>query len=175
MADPPTSRLSAGWFDRLIDALALIAGIVLCSLTGLICLDVAARYFRLFSTPWTLDIAEYFLYVITFFGAPWVLREGGHIAIDIFVQQLNPRARRRAVMLSHTIGAVVCGVLLYYACRVWWRSFSDKTLIHETFVFPEWIILAVAPPIFLMLLVVFLRWLLWPPDAADTEPSTDGL
>ena len=49
----------------------------------LICLDVTARSLRLFATPWTLDIAQYSLYLITFFGAPWVLREGGHISIDV--------------------------------------------------------------------------------------------
>ncbi|MFQ5856984.1 MAG: TRAP transporter small permease [Anaerolineae bacterium] len=164
-----------GWFDRLIDVLALIAGMMLCVLTVLICMDVAARYFRLFAMPWTLDVAEYLLYLITFFGSPWVLREGGHIAIDLFVQQLRPPARRRAAFLSHVVGAVVCAVLLYYSCRVWWASFEDKTLIHETFVFPEWVLFSAAPPTFLILLVIFVRWIARRTETLETERPRDGI
>jgi TRAP-type C4-dicarboxylate transport system permease small subunit len=72
--------------DRLVDALAVVAGALLCALVLLISVDVAARSFKLFATPWTLDIAQYMLYAITFLGAPWVLREDGHIAIEVFIE-----------------------------------------------------------------------------------------
>ena len=62
---PPRSAL-----DALVNLLALLAGAMLCALVVLICMDVTARTLRLFPTPWTLDIAEYLLYGITFFGAP---------------------------------------------------------------------------------------------------------
>lgn len=175
MAAPPNPGAGKTRLDWLIDALALIAGVSLCVLTAIICLDVASRNLRLFATPWTLDVAEYLLYGITFLGAPWVLREGGHISIDIVVDRLEPRARRRTAYLTHAIGAVVCAVLLYYASRVWWRSFWDGTLVHETFVFPEWYLLSMAPPIFLILLLVFLRWILHMPAIHDPEPPSDGM
>lgn len=155
----------APWFDRLIDLLALISGAGLCTLGVLICLDVAARSSRLFQMPWTLDVAEYLLYLLTYFGAPWVLRQGGHITIDIVLQGLGPSGRRRALHASHAMGAVVCAVLLYYSCRVWWASYTEGTLVYETFVFPEWVLLTPAPPTFLILLVVFLRWILGRPAA----------
>ncbi|HEX6320919.1 MAG TPA: TRAP transporter small permease subunit, partial [Burkholderiales bacterium] len=65
------------WFDALIDALALAAAALLCALVVLILIDVAARYLRLFSIPWSFEATEYMLYAITFLGAPWVLREEG--------------------------------------------------------------------------------------------------
>lgn len=145
------------WFDRLIIALAYIAGCLMVALTALICVDVAARNFRLFAMPWTLDVAEYLLYIITFLGAPWVLRDGGHISVDLLVQNLPTRAKQRTVRAANSIGAVVCLVLFYYACRTWWRSFSENIMVHETFVFPEWILFSVAPPVFLILVVVFLQ------------------
>ncbi len=148
---------TGGWFDRLVDFLALVAGLALVGLTVLISFDVLARYFRLFATPWTLDIAEYLLYIITFLGAPWVLKDGGHIAIDMFVQQLKPLPRRRAVTATNVVGAAVCIILFFYACRTWWRSFSENILIYETFTFPEWYLFSVAPPIFLILAVIFSR------------------
>ena len=70
--------------DRLVEALALVAGALLCALVVLVCLDVAARTFKLFAMPWSLDVSEYALYAITFLGAPWVLRENGHSPSEAF-------------------------------------------------------------------------------------------
>ena len=47
------------WFNKVVNFLGLIAGILLVALTVLVCCDVMARYFRLFSMPWSLDFAQY--------------------------------------------------------------------------------------------------------------------
>ncbi len=163
-----------GWFDHLINGFAIVAGAMMCALTVLICLDVAARYLRLCPMPWSLEVAEYSLLVLTFLGTPWVLVTGGHISIDILVDRLAPVPRRRMRFASHLIGAVVCTVLFGFSIGAWWRSFSQGTLIVETFTFPEWYFFAVPPPIFLMLTGIFLRWLRHPPGSARSDRSPDG-
>jgi TRAP-type C4-dicarboxylate transport system permease small subunit len=55
------------------------------------------------------------------------------------------------------LGARVCAVLVYSAGRVFWRSYSANNLVYETFVFPEWYLYCLAPPVFLLLLLLFLR------------------
>lgn len=157
------------WFDALIDALALAAAALLCALVVLILIDVAARYLRLFSIPWSFEATEYMLYAITFFGAPWVLREEGHIAIELLVERLPAAAQRVVRRIADLLGATVCVVLLYFACRVAWRSYESATLVHKSFIFPEWWVYAGMPPVLLMLLGIYLRWLLRPPRHAGTR------
>ena len=156
-------------FDRLIDALAFVAGALLCVLVGLILVDVAARYLRWFSLAWGLEASEYMLYAITFLGAPWVLREEGHIAIELFVERLAPGPRRVVRRIADLLGASVCLVLFFFACRVAWRSYASGTLVHKSFIFPEWWVYAGMPPVLLMLLGVYLRWLARPPQHAGTR------
>lgn len=158
-----------------MEALALVAGALLCVLAALVCLDVAARALQLFPTPWTLDVAEYLLYAITFLGAPWVLREDGHIAIELVVERLAPRPRRILRRATDALGALVCAVLLVYAGRALWRSYASGNLVHETFVFPEWYLYGIAPPVFLLLLAVFLRRALRPGSGSPSEPPGEGL
>ncbi|MCC2097867.1 MAG: TRAP transporter small permease subunit [Hyphomicrobiales bacterium] len=146
-------------FDRFVDMLAIAAGILMVFLTALICLDVVARYFRLFAMPWSLEVAKYCLYGITFCGAPWVLRDGGHITIDLFVAGLGARARKTAQKASYILGSIICLTLTFYACRIVYVSWSQKIMINETFVFPEWYLLALAPLTFLVLFMTFLRLL----------------
>jgi C4-dicarboxylate transporter DctQ subunit len=167
---PPRSAL-----DALVNLLALLAGAMLCALVVLICMDVTARTLRLFPTPWTLDIAEYLLYGITFFGAPWVLREEGHISIEIVVERLPLRARGLLRRIVDGFGALVCAVLCYYALRTFWRSYSAKNLVQQTFVFPEWYLYVIAPPIFLILVLLFLRRVQRPRASAPAEPPSEGL
>ena len=108
------------WFDKLVNFLGLIAGILLVALTVLVCCDVMARYFRLFSMPWSLDFAQYGLFVITFFGAPWVLSTNGHITIDLVVERLSPDKAKVLRRISHMIGALMSGALFIFTCVVLW-------------------------------------------------------
>ena len=151
--------------ERVSRALAVVAGTLLGVLALLISLDIASRQMAGFSMPWSLDVAEYLLYLITFLAAPWVLLSGGHITVDLVVARLAPPARRRANRGANAIGAVASLVLFWFACRVWWRSFSDGTLVYETFVFPEWWLFSAAPPVFLLLAAIFVRRTVRPPDA----------
>jgi len=140
----------------------------------LVSLDVGSRSARLFSMPWTLDVCEFLLYAITFLGAPWVLREEGHIAIEILVERLAPRPRRLLRRFTDGLGALVCAVLCYYALRMFWRSYSANNLVQQTFVFPEWYLYVIAPPIFLILLLLFLRRMMRPGAAAAAEAPDEG-
>lgn len=166
-------------FDRIINGLALLGGVLLCTLTCLICLDVLTRNlpwlsFGLgFSMGWTLEVAEYHLYLITFLAAPWVLRSGGHIAVDLLVQNLSDTVARRLARFSYLIGAIVCTVLLVYACKVLWASFSAGTLVYKALVIPEWPLFVPPPITFSLMLLIFLRWLHTPPATDALE--TDGL
>lgn len=161
------SRRSA--LDLLIDALALAAAALLCALVAVILVDVAARYLRWFSLAWGLEASEYMLYAITFLGAPWVLREQGHIAIEVVVERLSARGQRIARRAVEALGAVVCATLFVFACRVLWRSYESGTMVHKSFVFPEWLVYVGMPPVFLIVLAIYLRALLRPLPRPDTR------
>lgn len=149
--------------DLLIDALGVAAAALLCALVVLILVDVAARYLRLFALSWGLEASEYMLYAITFLGAPWVLREEGHIAVELVVERLAPGPRRVVRRVADLLGASVCLLLFYFACRVAWRSYESGVMVQKSFVFPEWWVYAGMPPVLLVLLAVYARWILRPP------------
>jgi TRAP-type C4-dicarboxylate transport system permease small subunit len=159
------------WFDHLIDGLAVLSGTCMCGLTGLICADVAARTFRLFAMPWSLDVAEFSLLLITFCGAPWVLVHGGHISIDIVTERLSPERRQRVAVLVNVLCTIVCAALLWFSIGAWWRSFSQNTMVHETWIYPEWWLFTVPPPIFLILMGIFVRWIRHPRDVAASTSA----
>ncbi len=145
------------WFDVLIDALAIVAGALIVLLTALVVVDVAARSLRVFTLPWSLEATEYMLYAVTFLGAPWVLRENGHIAIELVVERLPPRGRAFVQRVAEWAGAAVCAVLFIYACRVVWQSYASGIMVQKSFAFPEWLAYAGIPPVMLVLVGIYLR------------------
>jgi TRAP-type C4-dicarboxylate transport system permease small subunit len=169
--------------DKTVNGLAILAGILLCLLTLLICVDALGRTLvRLFRTshwgytlPWTLEISEYALYLITFLGAPWVLQRRGHISIDLLVQAAQQRFSHRLLVTADIIGFSVCIILLYFSCKVWWISFSEKILIHETFVFPEWTIITLAPVSFLLMAIILIIRIYRPRNNSPQLPKSSGL
>lgn len=148
------------WFDGLIDALAAAAGALVVLLTALVVFDVAARSLRILTLPWSLEATEYMLYAVTFLGAPWVLRENGHIAIELVVERLPAPLRAATARVADVLGAAICAVLLYYACRVVWLSYRSGIMVQKSFSFPEWLAYAGIPPVMLILLALYLRRIL---------------
>lgn len=175
-APPPFLVKNKDRFDRLIDWIGVAAGVMLVSLVVLVCIDVFVRnVVASISVPWIPELNEYLLYAITFMGSPWVLRERGHIIVDLVTQTLSPKNRRRAEFLTNAMGAFVCLVLCYYSVAVLIRSYNAGNQVVKTYTFPEWWPMVIVPPVFLLLAIIFIRWLVRPPGVIDDQDLTDGI
>lgn len=172
--ESPSTKRTYGWFDHLINLLAIVAGFLICAVVVLICVDVLSRNTGALNMPWSLEVAQYAMLLITFLGAPWVLREQGHIVVDLLLQNLSPEKRMKVDRVGHVVCAIVCAALTYVAFRVLLRSYQSGVTKQESFVFPEWWLMSVAPPVFLMLMVIFIRWIFNPP-ARPADETDDGL
>ena len=62
----------------------------------IICADVVLRNVPIPGLPrgvaWSNEISELLLYLITMLAAPWLLREGRHIRVDIVLRAMPRRA-----------------------------------------------------------------------------------
>src|SRR5215471_15951361 len=87
-----------------------LACLLLLVMTLLIGADVAVRNAGLGSIAWSSEISEDILYVLTLLSAPWLLRQGQHIRVDILLRALPPR-----------VGWLLewAGDLLGFACSVY--------------------------------------------------------
>lgn len=162
--------------NRVIDFLAVIAGILLCALIALICVDVVVRNFKLFSIPWSLEVAQFMLYGMTFLAAPWVLKSGGHISVDLLVQKLSARQTRIVGRVTSLAGTFVSAILLYYSVRVILSFIAQEQLVYGALIFPKWWVYAPAPITFALMLLIFLRWMIFPETLAEANANrSDGL
>ena len=102
-------------FGRFLAALSLLGCAILMAMMLIIVADVALRNLALPGLPqglaWSTEISELMLYLITMCVAPWLLRQGQHIRVDIVLQAIPPRLAWRLEWVGDLIGLGCCGVI----------------------------------------------------------------
>ena len=139
------SRSVARYYHGLLTAFGWLAGLMAVLIGIGVSVDVALRYFGTPGLPWMLEASEYGLYLMTFFGAPWALRERAHVSIDIAVEAMPPKGRRIAALVTDALGLLIAAVLAFYALRVAYASWARGAMIFKELVFPDWWLLALLP------------------------------
>lgn len=147
-------RVSSAW-GRLLNGLALAACAVVFLMMLMICADVLLRNVRLIpgvqGLAWSNEVSEWMLYLITMLSAPWLLRRGQHIRVDILLRAVPKKAGWYCEWVSDILGLGCCIVIAYYGFRAVLASFNGGSLSIKTLVLPEWWILTPLPIAFVLL------------------------
>ena len=146
-------------FGRFINALAILASLILLGMMLIICGDVFTRNVALPGLPrgisWSNEISELMLYLITMFAAPWLLRGGRHIRVDILLRALPRSWAYACEWVADITGTACCLWMLWYGAVVTVKSFTDGANSIKTLVMPEWWLMAPLPFCFLLLAIEF--------------------
>lgn len=149
-------RLS-GAYGRLLAALALLGCAILFALMMVIVVDVGLRNVAVPGLPrglsWSNEVSEGMLYLITLCVAPWLLRQGQHIRVDIVLRAIPPRLAWGLEWLGDAIGLATCVVIAAYASQAAWASYKAGAVNIKTLVTPEWWWLSPLPLVFVLLAI----------------------
>ena len=143
------------WLGRLSEWLAATSAIVLLAMVLVVCGDVLLRNLGSRGLPWSNEAGEYGLYFATIAVAPWLLRRGQHVRIDIVVATLPARLGWALEAVADAIGVVVCLLLAGYGAVNVEESLRQGSMVIKTLVFPEWWLLAPLPVVFGLLAMEF--------------------
>jgi C4-dicarboxylate transporter DctQ subunit len=89
------SLVSRG-YTGLLYGMAWFAGFLIAAMMVVITVDVVVRNLGYQSSAHFFTFTEYALLVVPCLGAPWLVREKGHIYVEILLMHLAPPARRRS-------------------------------------------------------------------------------
>lgn len=142
-------------YGRMLAALALVGCALLMAMMLIIVGDVLLRNVAIPGMPrglaWSNEISELMLYLITMTVAPWLLRQGQHIRVDIVLQAIPRQLAWRLEWVSDVIGLACCCVIAWYGSQAAWSSYASGAVNIKTLVTPEWWALAPLPVVFVLL------------------------
>lgn len=133
----------------------MLASCVIVFITGAVAAEVLLRLAGLPAFGWTLELSEYGLVVVSFLGAPWVLRHQEHISIDIVIRHVRPAVSRILLTIADAISALACLILAKFAWQAASEALHRGAILYNYFEIPQWLILAILPLGALLLTIEF--------------------
>ncbi|CAN7758872.1 TRAP transporter small permease [Bradyrhizobium sp. LjRoot220] len=145
--------------DRLIGRLCVaLVGLACALLFGMmlvICADVLLRNLAVpgMSRGFALasDLSESAIYLMTLLAAPFLLRSGRHIRIDILLHMVPARIGWLMELFAASAMLFCCVAMVWYGFVVTGRSAGSDAILIKTVVYPEWWSLLPLPCVFVLL------------------------
>jgi len=122
------NRKSVGCFDRVLNYLAGAGATLIFGMMLIVSLEVVMRYILHRPQIWVVEVGEYILVWLTFLGAAWILRDEGHVKVDILYDRVSPKLQALFGIVSSLLGMFVCLIFFLYGSRVVWDMFKSWEL-----------------------------------------------
>jgi len=142
-------------FGRLFDFFAMAAALLLLAMVAVVTADILLRNTLGTGFSWANEVTEYALYIITLLTAPWLLRRGQHVRIDMALVLVPPRVAWVMEALADIVGLAASVVLIWYGTIMTLQSARLGSLTIKNLVFPEWWLLAPLPVCFVLVALEF--------------------
>lgn len=160
--------------DFITNLAAVLAGVLLAGMVLMITTAVLMRYYFGLSVGWSTELAEYFIYLVVVLGAPWVLKNDGHVVVDVLVCNLKPATRRRLRIFVNLLGAAIGVAFFYYSFLATVENFVKGTETIRIMPIPRYLPLMFLPIMSILFVFQFLRkgWQsLYEPLSAQEEEA----
>ena len=144
-------------FDRTIGSLAALASFLIIFIAVSVSTAVVMRYFLERPIFWVVEVSGYSLLYITFLAAAWLLKEEGHVKMDLLLNRLKPRTQALLNMITSIISAIALLIVVRYSARATWEYFQNDYYVPGLLEPPQWAILVIIPIGSLLLSIQFLR------------------
>lgn len=142
-------------YGRVLALCGVIAALLVFLMTVLIVADVVLRNLFNRTLPASVELTEYAMFYASTFAAPWLLRRGQHIRIDVLIARVPAVAGWIMEIASDLIGLALSALMAWYGVAMVLRSVSGGTLVVKNLIFLEWYILWPLPVMFVLLAFEF--------------------
>src|SRR6476469_6749474 len=137
-------------YDAVLYSMAWLAAFLIAAMMVIITLDVVLRNLGFQSSAHFFTFTEYALLMVPCMGAPWLVREKGHIYVEILLMTLPPRARRRMTVAIGLVCIATCLVLAWFGFGITLSDFLQNEKDVRSLDMPRWMVVVWIPLGFLL-------------------------
>jgi C4-dicarboxylate transporter, DctQ subunit len=125
-----------------INYAAYLAAVMLVFLMSIVGTGIFSRYVLHSPIGWVNEITEYILVYLGFLPAAWILKDEGHIKMDLVLNTLSPRAQLIMNTITSSVCTVVCLVLTWFSFKVTLKLYQTGYLMPTIYHPPKFIFVA---------------------------------
>ncbi len=139
-------------------AMAGIAAAMLVWLMISVILSVVMRNAGLQPFAWLFTSSEYAILYMTMLGAPWLVREKGHVHIELVTAALPTPVRRIVSRCVAAACVLVSLILAWKGAELCLGNIARNDLDVRSYYFPKWILTIAFPVSFGLMAIEFSRF-----------------
>jgi len=144
-------------FDQVNFIMIIIAAILLVGMTFLVGTDITLRYVFYRPLGWVKEVSEYILVFLGFLVAAWILKDDGHVKMDLVLNNVSPRVQTMMNIITSLISIIVVFIIAWFSLRVILQFYQTKLVTPSVLEPQKWVLMT---PIFvgsLLLAIQFIR------------------
>jgi C4-dicarboxylate transporter, DctQ subunit len=139
--------------------MAGLAAVLIVAMMLVITIDVVVRNLGYQSSGHFFTFTEYALLLVPCLGAPWLVREKGHVYVEILLMHLGRRRRAALLFAIGVLCIAVCAILAWYGFDLTLRDYVANEKDVRSLDMPRWTVVGFVPLSFAMMALEFLRFL----------------
>jgi C4-dicarboxylate transporter, DctQ subunit len=146
-------------YKALLYGMAVVSGLMLVWIMVSVITSVVMRNLGLQPFAWLFTSAEYGLLYMTMLGAPWLVREKGHVHIELLTAALPDGSRH---LLSRAVAAacvLVCVILTWKGVELVMTNIDRGDFDTRAYYYPRWLLTIAFPLSFGLMAVEFSRFI----------------
>ncbi len=147
-------------YNRLVDGFAIVSGLMLVWLMVAVVASVLIRNFGAQPPAWLFTSTEYSLFYLTLLGAPWLVREKGHVYVEVAISHLPPKILNVLSRFVMLICAAICFVLAWKGLELAISNYQGRDYDVRTYFIPMWIFTVTYPISFALMGIEFARFII---------------
>ena len=144
-------------FDNLLTGLYFIVGIAVVIIMFCITYGIISRYFFSSSIGWTAEISGYVLIPLALLAAPKMLRDGGHIQIDLITNLISPKKKAALWLFASIVGTIVFIIICVVGFQITASMFASGYRTDTYLRVPRFILIGISAFGLGLIAVQFLR------------------
>lgn len=143
--------------DFIINLCAGVAAALLLVITLVICYSVVVRFVFADPLAWVTEVTEYTLLLVTFLGAPWLLKHGGHVRVDVLLNAFSPKLRAIFETINYLLGSLISATVTWYSFLTVLDHYRRNIYVINTLEIKKYLLLSIIPLGCSLLTIQFLR------------------
>lgn len=149
-------------YDALLYTMAFVAALTLVWLMVSVVVSVVMRNLGLQPFAWLFTSAEYGILYMTMLGAPWLVREKGHVHIELVTAALPPSLRRVVSRVIALACVAVSLILAWYGLDLFLTNIERNDFDVRAYYYPRWLLTITFPIAFSVMAIEFARFIFGP-------------
>ncbi|MFV0514799.1 MAG: TRAP transporter small permease [Jhaorihella sp.] len=140
--------------------LGTVVGISIGLFAVAISLDLILRLMNAGNLPGVQEVIEYAMFAGVFLSAPWALRIGAHVRVDLLIGALPATLARTLDQILDVTGLAICLILLWFGGINLKTAYIFNSTQMKYYNVPEWWLLSVFVVSFSLLSLEFVSRML---------------